>query len=118
MSALQAVVAAWRDAGPVPGYHARKQTELRRTWPVLGRALDALPEVVPVTVTTAAQLDALPGGSVVLDGRGRASQKYGDGKWWRTADVNPTLGGRASDTVLRYGPCIVVWVQPVTEATL
>jgi hypothetical protein len=61
------------------------------------------------TITTPDQLDALPPASVVLDGVGRASQRYADGLWWRTADVNPTLGGRTTERVLRYGPVTVLF---------
>lgn len=40
---INAVIRAWRRGGPVPSFHAQAQRDLRRTWPVLARALDALP---------------------------------------------------------------------------
>ncbi|GEB46920.1 hypothetical protein MTE01_28650 [Microbacterium testaceum] len=37
---LDAIVAAWQDAGPVPSAHARAKYRLRRSWPTLANALD------------------------------------------------------------------------------
>lgn len=59
-------------------------------------------------ITTAEELDALPEGSVVLDGAGRASQRGGPGTlscWVRTGDVP----GRIAERVLRYGPVTVLY---------
>lgn len=38
----EAVRKAWHDAGLRPQWHARKQDELRKTMPLLARALDRL----------------------------------------------------------------------------
>lgn len=37
---LEAIQAAWLDAGPVPEYHEHMKYKLRRDWPVLAKALD------------------------------------------------------------------------------
>ena len=42
MSAVEDVVKAWTDPGPMPGYHRHMQAKLRKEWPVLGEALVAL----------------------------------------------------------------------------
>ena len=42
MSAVEDVVKAWTDPGPVPGYHRYMQAKLRKEWPVLSEALVAL----------------------------------------------------------------------------
>ena len=42
MSAVEDVVKAWTDPGPMPGYHRHMQAKLRKQWPVLGEALVAL----------------------------------------------------------------------------
>ena len=42
MSAVEDVVNAWTDPGPMPGYHRHMQAKLRKEWPVLGEALVAL----------------------------------------------------------------------------
>ena len=42
MSAVDDVVKAWADPGPMPGYHRHMQAKLRKQWPVLGEALDVL----------------------------------------------------------------------------
>lgn len=42
MSAIEAVVQAWVNQGPVPGYHRHMQSKLRKEWPVLAKALEAL----------------------------------------------------------------------------
>lgn len=42
MSAVDDVVKAWTDPGPMPGYHRHMQAKLRKQWPVLGEALVAL----------------------------------------------------------------------------
>lgn len=42
MSAVEDVVKAWADPGPMPGYHRHMQAKLRKQWPVLGEALVAL----------------------------------------------------------------------------
>ena len=45
MSAVDDVVKAWTDPGPMPGYHRHMQAKLRKQWPVLGEALDVLASV-------------------------------------------------------------------------
>ena len=45
MSAVEDVVKAWTDPGPMPGYHRHMQAKLRKRWPVLGEALDVLAAV-------------------------------------------------------------------------
>lgn len=40
--AIEAVLKAWTDPGPVPGYHRDMQQELLRRWPTLALALDEL----------------------------------------------------------------------------
>lgn len=45
MSAVDDVVKAWTDPGPVPVYHRYMQAKLRKEWPVLGEALDVLASV-------------------------------------------------------------------------
>lgn len=40
--AILAVARAWADAGPVPSVHRAAQKELRRSFPLLARALDRL----------------------------------------------------------------------------
>ena len=42
MDPVQAVIDAWTVEGPVPEYHRAAQDRLRRDWPVLADALDAL----------------------------------------------------------------------------
>lgn len=37
---LEAIQAAWLDAGPVPDYHEHMKFKLRRDWPALADALD------------------------------------------------------------------------------
>lgn len=67
-------------------------------------------------ITTPEELDTLPVGSVVLDGVGRASQRYrGDSPkcWFRT---NCDFPGRTADRVLRYGPARVIH-RPDTDLT-
>lgn len=39
---LDRVIDAWTNTGPNPDFHRRAQNELRRNWPVLANALDAL----------------------------------------------------------------------------
>lgn len=39
---IEAVLAAWTCAGPVPRWHYQMQATLRRTWPTLAGALDRL----------------------------------------------------------------------------
>lgn len=39
---VQAVIDAWTVPGPVPNYHYYMQEKLRREWPILTKALDAL----------------------------------------------------------------------------
>lgn len=76
----------------------------------------------PTRITTAEKLDALPVGAVVLDGRGRASQKYAHGPgnlWWRTAEVAMT-SGRTAERLLRYGTATVLHnpaAPPVSDTT-
>jgi hypothetical protein len=41
-SSVVAVMRAWTVPGPHPHFHAAAQDRLRRTWPVLANALDAL----------------------------------------------------------------------------
>ena len=41
---VQAVIDAWTVEGPQPVLHRAEQRRLRRVWPTLGRALDALCE--------------------------------------------------------------------------
>lgn len=40
--AARTVTAAWVDAGPAPAIHERAKAKLRRQWPALAIALDAL----------------------------------------------------------------------------
>lgn len=40
--AVEAVVKAWTDPGPVPEYHRKAQWDLWSEWPVLAKALDEL----------------------------------------------------------------------------
>jgi hypothetical protein len=40
--AVDAVVRAWVDPGVRPDVHAHAQAALRREWPVLARAIEAL----------------------------------------------------------------------------
>lgn len=40
--AVEAVLKAWTDPGPVPGYHRAMQQELRQSWTMLALALDDL----------------------------------------------------------------------------
>lgn len=42
LAAMEAVLAAWTSAGPVPNYHRKFQDELRVNWPTLASALDRL----------------------------------------------------------------------------
>lgn len=37
---LEAIEAAWLDAGPQPDYHEHMKNKLRRDWPTLADALD------------------------------------------------------------------------------
>ena len=39
---VAAVVSAWTNAGPVPAFHLKHQTRLRREWPTLANAIDDL----------------------------------------------------------------------------
>jgi hypothetical protein len=39
---VRRVIAAWTSPGPVPEYHAQWVERLRREWPTLANALDAL----------------------------------------------------------------------------
>ena len=39
---VQAVIDAWTIEGPLPEFHYRIKRRVRREWPTLGRALDAL----------------------------------------------------------------------------
>jgi hypothetical protein len=41
-SQVKRVSDAWRVEGPNPGYHKHHQAKLRREWPTLATALDAL----------------------------------------------------------------------------
>lgn len=47
MSAVERVLKAWTDPGPVPAYHRVAQDALRRDWPTLAAALDALAAASP-----------------------------------------------------------------------
>lgn len=47
MDAVERVRRAWTDPGPQPEYHRRKQAELRRDWPALAIALDAMVKAPP-----------------------------------------------------------------------
>ena len=73
------------------------------------------PGTGPEQITTAAELDALPVGSVVLDRSGIAWQKVSSeaGPRWADATGNP---GRISTSLLvsKYGPVTVL--GPVAEA--
>lgn len=82
-------------------------TEDERIW-LLQDAPAEEPEPVKVgdTISTAEQLDSLPGGSVVLDHVGDAHQKGGDGEWWETARPE----GRDSVDVARYAPFTVLYL--------
>jgi len=42
MSAVDTVVDAWMNPGPVPPFHYAAKAALRRRWPALTEALDAL----------------------------------------------------------------------------
>ena len=42
MSAADRVVDAWVIAGPRPDYHTAQQQRLRREWPTLAAAVEAL----------------------------------------------------------------------------
>ncbi len=44
--AARLVAAAWNDPGPVPLNHVRAKRRLRRDWPVLARAVEALAAAV------------------------------------------------------------------------
>ena len=44
LSAIDAVVKAWTEPGEFPTWHYRMQQIVRKTMPVLGRALDRLSE--------------------------------------------------------------------------
>jgi len=39
---VEKVVKAWTETGPQPRYHEEAKIRLRRSWPILGRALDEL----------------------------------------------------------------------------
>lgn len=41
-AAIEAVVSAWQNAGPVPAYHYAMKSKLFREWPTLAEAVDAL----------------------------------------------------------------------------
>lgn len=41
-AAIEAVVAAWQNHGPVPEYHYAMKSKLFREWPTLAEAVDAL----------------------------------------------------------------------------
>lgn len=58
-------------------------------------------------ISNPAELDLLPSGSVVLDGKGRASQKEG-GAWYRAGEAESRGAGR----VLRYGHARLVSTPP------
>lgn len=40
---LDPIQRAWRDQGTHSGYHTQMQSRLRKSWPVLTKALDVLP---------------------------------------------------------------------------
>lgn len=40
--AVERVVQAWTDCGPVPAYHFAQQLRLRREWPTLASAIEEL----------------------------------------------------------------------------
>ena len=61
-----------------------------------------------ITLSTTGDLDALPDGSVVLDGRGRVSQKFSS-RWHRSGAAE---GGRTPERVLRYGSVALLWPTP------
>ena len=61
-----------------------------------------------ITLSTTGDLDALPDGSVVLDGRGRVSQKFSS-RWHRSGAAE---GGRTPERVLRYGSVALLWSTP------
>ena len=66
-----------------------------------------------IALSTTGDLDALPDGSVVLDGRGRASQKF-NSRWHRSGAAE---GGRTPERVLRYGSVALLWSTPPVAAT-
>lgn len=41
---VEAIRRAWRNPGPRPDFHRDMQAKLRREWPTLANALDALPK--------------------------------------------------------------------------
>jgi len=42
LSPAEAIAAAWNEAGPQAGWHARARTEVRMTMPLLARAIERL----------------------------------------------------------------------------
>ena len=44
MTPVEQLVKAWCDAGPVPEYHYAHMDRLRREWPMLARAIEAVVE--------------------------------------------------------------------------
>lgn len=46
---VSAVVRAWTDPGPQPGYHRQWMERVRTEWPTLGSALDRLAHALTET---------------------------------------------------------------------
>lgn len=68
------------------------------------RAADALEAATPRVVSTVAQLDALPVGSIVMDRFGSAFQNFDAGSWWMGA------GDELSSPQSAVIPATVLWV--------
>lgn len=73
----------------------------------------------PRVVTTATELDALPHGTIVLDGweQDRDAWRWdaGVGYWYSTSRID--RDGFQSRHVIDMGPATVVWTPPLTPGT-
>lgn len=96
---LTRVREAWRTPGPVPAAHRKAQARLRRDWPTLAHALDALPEppTLPDSGATGPDVVALPDATRAQAALAASALRARMGERHRRAELLRTAAARCPD---------------------